>query len=395
MKARSSSFFLFLMALLAMACGGLRADSPVNALASEPREAVAYVEVRAPDDLRMLLLKVAMSPKVDENMRESFIAYYVGRGSGSGFVVAGGKAGHTRLVTNRHVADGADYVSVSFDGNKTMIRGDIVHIDADYDLAIVDLPVARPGLQLKTDVNELEQVRSVGYPAVSHRGSYQIATGNVTNACLKGDIIGENPNNCWIQHSAPIDPGSSGGPLLSADSRVLGVNTLLMRRRNSMFLSIPAAHVAKALARGDEILAKRGDKAWMTEQLQRSCYSLSSELSAKNPDLDRVLGNMSYKLVVRKGLEAFDEMSDSTEAKQLKDYLEDDPLAAIQLSITAKLREEFVELGGIKPDERCKNINPNDDASGGDDVRIDLEMRDGHRELLFRFERGQWRLSGY
>lgn len=361
---------------------------------SQPRSAVAYVEVRPPDNLRNLLLKLAMNAKLKESYRKSFIAYYPGRGSGSGFVVAGGN-GHTRFVTNRHVADGADYVVVSFDGNVTTQRGDIIHIDPDYDLAVVTLPVARPGLTLKLNVADEEDVRSVGYPAVGRHGSYQIAPGRVTNACFKGDMIGEIPSNCWIQHNAPIDPGSSGGPLLSNDSRVLGVNTLMLRRRNSFFLSVPATHIAKALARADEILASRENKQWMTDTLQKSCYAFVSEMSTKTTKSRRLVSDVSYKLVVSKGLEAFDEMADSEAADELKDMLEDDPLEAIQLSIVTTLRDDVIELGGIKADERCKRLHPNDDVLSGGDVRIDVEMRNGHKEFAFVFERGQWRLSNY
>lgn len=360
----------------------------------QPRSAVAYVEVRPPDNLRKLLLKLATNAKLNETFRKSFMRYYPERGSGSGFVVTGGN-GHTRLVTNRHVADGADYVTVSFDGNVTTQRGDIVHIDQDYDIAVVTLSSARPGLTLKLNVADEEDVRSVGYPAVGRHGSYQIAPGRVTNACLKGDLVGESPNNCWIQHNAPIDPGSSGGPLLSNDSRVLGVNTLLLRRRNSFFLSVPATYVATALTRADEILANRENKNWMTDRLQKSCYTFVSEMSTRTTKPRRLVSSVSYKLVVAKGLEAFDEMADSEAADDLKDMLEDDPLEAIQLSIVTTLRDDVIELGGIKADERCKRLHPNDDVLSGGDVRIDVEMRNGHKEFAFVFERGQWRLSNY
>ncbi len=391
-------FFTFCFALSTIACNVTRTQTPNQvahqATTTDPKEAVAYVKATPPEDLRRLLLGLAMDQHLSERFRTGFMAYYVTGWSGSGFTIAG-NGPHTRFVTNRHVANGSSEVYVSFDNKKTMIRGEIVYIDPEYDLAVVELPNHRPGLELKTTVSDLEDVRTVGYPGIGRNGNYQIARGSVTNSCVRGNAIGLSARQCWIQHNAPIDPGSSGGPLLSADSRVLGVNTLMLRRRNSFFLSVPSVHVASALSHADDILANRQDAKWMTAQLRTSCRKFVSEMSAKNTNLGTVIPSISYALVTDKGLHAFEEISDGKLADALKNAMDEDPLEAIQLAIYLSLQDTFVEFGGIQLNETCEHVNPNDDVLSGEDIRVDVQMREGHVELDWRFERGEWRLSGY
>src|SRR5207248_2526247 len=52
-----------------------------------------------------------------------------------------------------------------------------------------------------------------------------------------------------IQTTAPISPGSSGGPLLGADEKVVGVTTFAFKGGQNLNFAIPAAHVARLLLR--------------------------------------------------------------------------------------------------------------------------------------------------
>jgi hypothetical protein len=52
----------------------------------------------------------------------------------------------------------------------------------------------------------------------------------------------------WIQHSAPISPGSSGGALLSSRGELLGINSFLVQESQNLNFAVPAATLARALS---------------------------------------------------------------------------------------------------------------------------------------------------
>jgi S1-C subfamily serine protease len=141
---------------------------------------------------------------------------------GSGFVID--KAGH--IVTNYHVVEGADEVTVGF-SNRDTVKAEIVGVDPSTDLAV---------LRVETSANALrplplgdsdrvvvgDQVVAIGNPF----GLDRTATSGIVSA-LQRFITA--PNRFTIDHviqtDAPINHGNSGGPLLDAYGKVIGVNT--------------------------------------------------------------------------------------------------------------------------------------------------------------------------
>jgi hypothetical protein len=61
-----------------------------------------------------------------------------------------------------------------------------------------------------------------------------------------------------IQHTAPISPGSSGGPLLNRNGQVVGLNTFGLREGNSLFFAVPVNYVRAALDTSDGKWASLG-----------------------------------------------------------------------------------------------------------------------------------------
>ena len=143
-------------------------------------------------------------------------------GFGSGFVLD--KAGH--IVTNLHVIDGADEVSVSF-SNRERVRARVVGTDADTDLAL---------LQVDTSANALTPLR-LGNSDEVEVGDAVVAIGNPfgLDRTVTAGIVSAlarpltAPSGAEIdeviQTDAALNSGNSGGPLLDARGRVIGVTT--------------------------------------------------------------------------------------------------------------------------------------------------------------------------
>jgi S1-C subfamily serine protease len=140
---------------------------------------------------------------------------------GSGFVVD--EAGH--IVTNQHVVEGADEISVRFADN-TRREAEVVGQDPSTDVAVIQVDAPHKALEPLT----LGDSNSVGV------GEPVIAIGNPLNVGISvtaGIVSGigrpiEAPNNYTIndavQTDAAINPGNSGGPLLDSQGTVIGVN---------------------------------------------------------------------------------------------------------------------------------------------------------------------------
>ncbi|HWQ24580.1 MAG TPA: trypsin-like peptidase domain-containing protein [Gaiellaceae bacterium] len=141
---------------------------------------------------------------------------------GSGFVID--KAGH--IVTNFHVVQGADEVTVSFSKRDT-VKAEIVGTDPSTDLAL--LRVEAPASALtplplgdSDQVKVGDQVVAIGNPF----GLDRTATAGIVSALQR---LITAPNRFTIDHviqtDAPINRGNSGGPLLNMRGEVIGVNT--------------------------------------------------------------------------------------------------------------------------------------------------------------------------
>lgn len=138
-----------------------------------------------------------------------------GFATGTAFAVAAGQ-----FVTNFHVVDGAERVSLVVD--EQLVPARVLAVDADHDLALIasdvdarPLPVAPRG-----SARVGEEVIALGFPIIDIYGQTQRATFGRINA-LRG--LGDNP--VFLQMDAGIQPGNSGGPLLDDRGRVVGVVT--------------------------------------------------------------------------------------------------------------------------------------------------------------------------
>jgi S1-C subfamily serine protease len=127
------------------------------------------------------------------------------------------------LMTNHHVVEGSNDLSVVVNGTerKAKLAGD----DADHDFALLKVEGSFQALPIGTSatVVRADEVFTLGYPLIMFQGNAQKATFGRVNA-LSG--LGDDPK--FIQIDVPIQPGNSGGPLISRDGNVVGVVTMTL-----------------------------------------------------------------------------------------------------------------------------------------------------------------------
>jgi Trypsin-like peptidase domain len=192
--------------------------------------------------------------------------------SGSGFFVAA-----RRVVTNLHVVAGDGRISVmTTDGHEFPIVS--VRTDEQHDLALLDCPegTKSPMLRLgdSSKVAIGEPVVAVGSP-LGMPGT--VSTGIVSAArTLRGNSV--------LQTTAPISPGSSGGPLIDAHGDVIGVISFQAVDGQNLNFAQLATHVA-ALLRG-------GGKA---VDLRRQ-HSIAAKPEAADPNQDALIGLLAQPL---------------------------------------------------------------------------------------------------
>ncbi len=188
--------------------GAAGATSPVR----------ASTVVSAPGDIRAIL------DKVQPAVVRINIGSAQGSGAGSGFIVGSDGV----IVTNAHVVEGVEDITVILDGGDEE-PAEILGVDEYDDLAVVkidrtNLPTVELGDSDALQVGDA--VVAIG-TALGLEGGPSVTSGIVS--ALERSIATEAdtllPN--MIQTDAAINPGNSGGPLVDSDGRVVGINTAI------------------------------------------------------------------------------------------------------------------------------------------------------------------------
>ncbi len=159
----------------------------------------------------------------------------VERGSGSGFIINS----NGQILTNAHVVDGADTVTVTLKDGRNF-KGKVLGTDAVTDVAVV-----------KIEATNLPTV-GLGDSEKLQPGEWAIAIGNplgLDNTVTVGIISATGRTSSqigvpdkrvsFIQTDAAINPGNSGGPLLNAAGEVIGMNTAIIQGAQGLGFAIP------------------------------------------------------------------------------------------------------------------------------------------------------------
>ncbi len=156
-------------------------------------------------------------------------------GSGSGVIIA--PDGY--ILTNDHVVHGSHHLSVTLTDGATL-PATIVGVDPATDLAVIradgsGLPYATLGNSGSLRVGQL--IIAIGNP-FGFQSTVSTGVISALGRALRsrqGQLI-EN----IIQHTAPLNPGNSGGPLVDSRGRIIGINTAIIIMAQGIGFSIPS-----------------------------------------------------------------------------------------------------------------------------------------------------------
>lgn len=145
------------------------------------------------------------------------------RASGSGVLISG----DGYIITNNHVIDGADEITVTTTNRKTY-TGTVVASDPNSDIAVVKIDGANfPYLAYgnSDDVKLGQWVLAVGYPL----NLDVTVTAGIVSAKARSIGInrGDRPIESFIQTDAAVNPGNSGGALINTNGELIGINSAI------------------------------------------------------------------------------------------------------------------------------------------------------------------------
>lgn len=216
----------------------------------------------------------------------------VEQGTGSGFILNQ----NGQIITNAHVVEGAETVTVTLKDGRTF-EGRVIGADSVTDVAAI-----------KIEATNLPSV-SIGQSEELTPGQWAIAIGNplgLDNTVTAGIIsaLGRSSSQIgipdkrvqFIQTDAAINPGNSGGPLLNDRGEVVGINTAIRADAQGLGFAIPietALRISEQLFESGEV---------QHPYLGIQMYDLSAELRDRinnDPEVGFKINQDEGVLIVR------------------------------------------------------------------------------------------------
>ncbi|NPV27404.1 MAG: PDZ domain-containing protein [Firmicutes bacterium] len=233
---------------------GAQAQPAQLQIPTEPNTIADIVEATGPAVVKIeTRTTVRGSATMDPFLNDPFFRQFFGgsfqsrprvsQGLGSGFIIT--KDGY--ILTNEHVVDGADEISVTILGYDQPLPAKLIGADHDLDLAVLkveaekDLPFLQLGESDKTRVGEW--VIAIGNPY----GLDHTVTVGVISAKGRPVTVQDRQYRNLLQTDASINPGNSGGPLLNLRGEVIGINTAVNAQAQGIGFAIPTSTVQGVL----------------------------------------------------------------------------------------------------------------------------------------------------
>ncbi|MEX2268266.1 MAG: trypsin-like peptidase domain-containing protein [Acidimicrobiia bacterium] len=166
-------------------------------------------------------------------------------GAGTGFVITPDGF----IVTNNHVVEGQNRIEVAFTDGSTL-SAEIVGRDPSVDLAVLkvngdDLPAIELGDSDAAQVGD--EVVAIGN-ALALEGGLSVTRGIISGTNRTVDTDAGTTLVGMLQTDAAINFGNSGGPLIDAQGRVIGVNTAIDASAQNIGFAIPISRAEPVIA---------------------------------------------------------------------------------------------------------------------------------------------------
>lgn len=229
---------------------------------SDPNFVVAAVKQVGPAVVRINASKT-VATRLPEAYNDPILRRFFGvpsseprertvRGTGSGFIFNA----NGQIMTNAHVVNGADRVSVTLKDGRTF-EGKVLGEDPVTDVAVIqiqsnNLPTVALGNSDR--VQPGEWVIAIGNPL----GLDNTVTAGIISATERSssDVGVPDRRVGFIQTDTAINPGNSGGPLLNARGEVIGMNTAIIQGAQGIGFAIPintVQNIARQLVTKGEV----------------------------------------------------------------------------------------------------------------------------------------------
>jgi serine protease Do len=365
----------------------------VAAARPDPRKLTVLVHVKPPSGVEKSLLSLARSSH-DEDEKAFYEARAEGAfGSGFFLVRKTQKGSEVLVVTNRHVVELGDRAALELADGTSLGAAEVVYSNPTHDLAVL-----RPATKLSvtegfsfapTPAKDQQTVIATGFPGLVGRPSYQTTKGYVSNESFRLDD-GALPLT-YVQHTAPIDPGSSGGPLTDESGHVLGVNTLKVTGREAVGLAVPSKYVLDTLRIADAIQTRHASPPVRQNDARLACLGFLAELGASEPRMLVLEQMISNHLVGIEGLDAAAALASEEGFEMLWNT---DSVRAMRIATLVKLRMAFMIGGGPSVLETCEDLDAG--AVHPDTLRYRIRLGNFEvRDLALRWEHGRWKIDGF
>jgi serine protease Do len=282
--------------------------SQVDLLPGVGPETIADVVSQAsPAVVKISTIITTQSPN-DPLFNDPFFRQFFGQpavprqeeGLGSGFIIS--NDGY--ILTNEHVIEGANKISVTVIGFDNDLEASIVGSNYDMDLAL-----------LKIDAGSNLPFLTLGNSDKIRVGNWVIAIGNpygldhtVTTGVIsaKGRPISvqDRQYENLLQTDASINPGNSGGPLLNLNGEVVGINTAISSDAQGIGFAIPTSTVQQVLEDLKNNVSK--SRPWVGVQVRTVDSELASYLGLAKAEGAVVAGVVAGSPAELAGLREWD-----------------------------------------------------------------------------------------
>ena len=325
-----------------------------------------------------------------------FLKDYAKGGFGTGFVYADSVTGKKYVITNRHVVALAQSVTIEFRDNERNVSSykdcPVAIVDEDIDLAAIALPdniTVEPLRFADETPTEGHDVFTAGYPGLGDNPSWQFGKGIVSNAHFYDEELSKvGGNTILIQHTAQIDAGSSGSPLLiqSATDKneylVVGINTWKAYARENANFAIPtadirlfckkylsSAHIAK-----DDIRQRAETFVGLAEQ-----------------DYKEIVPFIAYDYIASVAPSQFDSWYKSFPSNVRKDIMRqfrNNPIEGVRMALAYAVREKMrTKKISIEP------VDNNSDSNTAETAEVAMKYNGKPATSKWIKEQGEWRLT--
>jgi len=203
---------------------------------------------------------------------------------GSGFIVD--PSGF--VVTNNHVIDGADEITVTLQDN-TSLKAKVLGRDESGDIALLQVKPDKPLPSVDFGDSDAERVGDWVVAIGNPFGLGGTVTAGIVSA--RGRDIRQGPYDDFIQTDAAINRGNSGGPLFNMDGQVIGMNTAIYSPSGGSIgigFSIPANMVKAVVAQLKDFGHPR--RGWLGVRIQQVTPDIAESLGLKDASGAMVAG---------------------------------------------------------------------------------------------------------